>query len=551
MARSLSFRSRILLLVLPVAVVPLAIAGLWLAWGTTRSGEALLRGRVRAALNEVAGQAASNWINLRTEALDLVADSGLRRALAWSPFPSEPPAGFSELARSLPPAVRTVTVYDAEGRALWPNVQLVPAAPPDGSVRSGGAVRERRTLRYSMAVWEGLSDRRLGSVEVLVSQEALLPPGSVPPEAAGMVIGFFDLATGRSLRPLPFDPSLLGQVEFRWGGERWLTARRNLSEPPTTLVVAGPASPLVGPFQRAARQGTLILLGVALAGLLGAMALSRRLTRSLEGLSEAAQAVAGGDLDRTVAVAGSDEVGQVAEAFNRMTVSLRSTLEESARKESLAAVGEFAASLAHEVRNPLTAIRFDLQKALSRLPPDSDVAAPLQRSLSEMDRLNHTIDEALAHARIGRTGVDSVDLQEVLRSAGQAAQPFFQKRGAFLTLGLEGPSVPVLGDVDSLRHVFLNLFRNAAEALGPGGRADVTVSEEPGAVQVTVADSGHGIPEELEQQVFEPLFTTRSEGTGLGLAVVRRIVEAHGGSVTLTSEVGRGTKFRVRLPKSL
>jgi signal transduction histidine kinase len=548
MARSPSFRSRILLLVLLVAVVPLGLAGLWLAWGTTRSGEALLRRRVQAALNAVAGHLVSNWIELRADALDVAEDPGLREALAASPRPPQPPSSFSRITRSLPSVIYAVTVYDAEGDVLWQEVMRALASSGVATGSQRGPM-EFQGLRYRMEVWEGLSDRRLGYVEVLVDPEALLPLSSIPPEAAGMVIGLSDAVTERPLRPLPFEPSLLAEAEFNWGGERWLTARRNLSEPPTTLVMAAPASPLVGPFQRAARQGTLLLLGVAMAGFLGAVAVTRRLTRSLESLSAAARAVADGDLGRTVDADRPDEVGRVAEAFNRMIASLQGSMEELARKESLAAVGELAASLAHEVRNPLTAVRIDLQKALSVLPQDSEVRAALARSLTEIEHLNHTIDETLAHARIGPGAVNAVDLREILESAAEAALPFFEERGASLNLDTEGSPGTVRGDEDALRHLFLNLFRNAAEALGPGGRAEVAVTEGEGTVQVSVADNGHGISRELQDRVFEPLFTTRSEGTGLGLAVVKRIAEAHGGSVTLTSRPGQGTTFVVHFPE--
>jgi two-component system sensor histidine kinase FlrB len=258
--------------------------------------------------------------------------------------------------------------------------------------------------------------------------------------------------------------------------------------------------------------------------------------------------VSKGDFQRRINEDGEDEVGRVAEAFNLMTESLQRTLDELAKKESLAAVGEFAASLAHEIRNPLTAVRVDLQKALAGLSSDSGLRSPLQRSLSEIERLNLTIDETLAQARIGRAGAESVDLRAVLEAGAEAAQPFFQERGASLILGAGEWPLTVRGDADALRQAFLNLFRNAAEALGPGGKAEVGVGVTEGTLEVTVTDTGTGIPEELQQRVFEPLFTTRTDGTGLGLAIVKRIVEAHGGTVALESESGRGTQIRVRLP---
>lgn len=546
-----SFRTRIFLLVAAVATVPLAIVGFWLARGASRSGEALLAERVERALDATVDELVAHWLERRSRVLGLAEDPALAEALrSPGPAPDGSPFGpeaLRERFRELGTSVAAVTVYDRGREARW-----TVARTPDGEVAwtagAGAGAWRASTVRWEVSVWEGLSDRRLGTVEVLLEHEALLPLTAVPAEAAGMVLGLFDLDGRRSLRPVPFDPELLRREEFRWGGDRWVTRRRTIRDPPLTLVAAAPASPVVGPFDGAARRGGLAILATALLGLVAAAALSRRLTRSLERLSDAAQAVAAGDFEGRVAGEGRDEVGRVAAAFNVMAESLEETLDELAAKESLAAVGEFAASLAHEVRNPLTAIRVDLQRALAGVGPGSELRAPLERALAEIEHLNATIEDTLAEARIGRPGADVVDLGEVLRSAADAARPFFAERRATLSLAPTEPGVRIRGDPETLRQAFLNVLRNAAEALGPGGRAEVIVEEDGDAAEVTFVDNGPGIPEELRDRIFEPLFTTRSEGTGLGLTIVKRIVEAHAGTVRVESEPGRGTRVRVRLP---
>ncbi len=291
-----------------------------------------------------------------------------------------------------------------------------------------------------------------------------------------------------------------------------------------------------------------MLLFVTLGAVGGAVVITGRLTRSLRDLSQAAEAVSRGELGHRIDVAGEDEVGRVAEAFNSMTHSLERTLDRLATRESLAAVGQFAASLAHEIRNPLTAIRLDLQRVQEALPPGFDLYEDHVHALAEIQRLNETVDSALASARQGASHEEKVDLEEPIRAAARAAAPTFARSGAAVTLDLEGPAPTVSGDRGALEQLFLNLLRNAAEAMPVGGDATITWSEEGGDAVVVVSDSGPGLPSELLEKVFEPLFTTRPEGTGLGLTVARRIAAAHGGTLDLESPRTGGVRAVVRLP---
>ena len=288
---------------------------------------------------------------------------------------------------------------------------------------------------------------------------------------------------------------------------------------------------------------------MALSAILAAYLLTRRLTHSLERLAAAAQAVSRGEFDAEIENAGTDEVGRVAHAFNRMMANLRRTLRELADRERLAAVGEFAASLAHEVRNPLTAIRIDLQRVEERLPSDSPLREPQSRALREISRLDDTVSETLDVARTGRWRMTVVDLRAPLRAAADAAAHAFAERQGTLDLtGLDDQPLVVLGDASALEQLFLNLLLNAAAALGPGGRAWIEGSKELAEAVVAVRDSGTGIAPELLDNVFQPLFTTRPDGTGLGLTVARRIVDEHGGRIEIESAVGEGTTVRVRVP---
>jgi two-component system sensor histidine kinase AtoS len=365
------------------------------------------------------------------------------------------------------------------------------------------------------------------------------------------VITAKDPATGALLLPAPFDPALLEQGRFSWNEEDWIVIRRSVLEPRVELIAAAPVAPFAAPFRAAARRGAVVLLIAAAVGLGIAGILTARLTRSLERLAEAASDVAGGHLERRVEVQTQDEVGRVARAFNTMIESLRRTIDQLAERESLAAVNEFAAALAHEVRNPLTSIRLDLQEVEERLPEDSPMRTIQSRALEDVERLDRTVAGALDTARSGHIEPRDIDLREPVRAAVRAAAPAFDARGA--RLKWEEPPEPatVRGDPDALERVVLNLLLNAAEALEADASASVELMRSDRDFTITVSDTGCGIAGESLQRVFDPFFTTRPGGTGVGLAVARRIVTAHRGEIRLSSEVGRGTIVQVRLPAAV
>jgi len=539
---ALSFRTRILLIVLTVSVVPLALVGLWLTRSAQRSGQDLLRTRLEETLDQAVARIGNNWLKLRSDLLFLGEDEAVQVALSSSrpsPIAREPPVGLRRLFDELDASVARVRVRDLMGRELWT------LGRTDGRGRDFAA-----TLEQTLAIHQRFPSRELGRLVVDLEFEGLLGRTTVSPSIAGMVLGAADSRTGAQLLPLPFDPTSMEAARFSWGGDDWLTVRRRMSEPALTLVAAAPLSPFAGPFEDAARRGTWWIAVVASGGLALTYLLTRRMTRSLERLASGAEAVSRGDLDIRIENPGTDEVGRVADAFNTMTASLRRTLRELASRERLAAVGEFAASLAHEVRNPLTAIRIDLQRVEESLPAGSPLRDAQARALREIGRLDATVSETLDVARTGRWRERGVDLTEVLRAAADAALPAFAERGVTLdTRGLDGERLLVRGDAKALEQLFLNLMLNAAGALEAGGRAWVEMSAGEDEARVAVHDAGCGIEPDMTDRVFDPLYTTRVDGTGLGLTVVRRIVEQHEGAIDLESEVGVGTTVRVRLPR--
>lgn len=552
--RFISLRTKFLLITLVGAVVPMGLVGYWLTAAARQSGAELLHERLDTTLANVALEVGNRWVEQRSALLSLAEDSGVRRGLqSGAPGAPIPVLGLRLSYPSVRDELQLVLVRDAKQQARWVlapdaagNPELVPAAE---SLRVGDP-RPGEVVVVNVPVIDPGSKTRLGMVEARIRAAGMLPVGSGSTVGAGAVIAMVDRTSGASVVPVPFDVALLGQERFQWEGGQWLTARRSLDEPAVDLFAAAPLDAYVAPFERAAARGLFALLLVATAAIAVATLLTRRITRSLQDLAAAAAAVAAGDLDRQVTPRGDDEVSRVTRAFNAMTDNLRRTLRELSQQQAVAAVGEFASALAHEVRNPLSAIRLNLQHLDETAKDQAALREPLGHALRDIERLNRTVAAALRVARSGRTSLEPIELWPVLDAATRAALPEFVAHGALLDLGEPEARAPVRvrGDAAALEQLFLNLLLNAAQALTAGGRAGITVEASGRAVVVVVWDTGGGMTPAERERVFDPFYSTKPEGTGLGLTLARRIVAAHGGAIDIESAPGAGTRVRVTLP---
>jgi len=539
---TLSLRSSFLLILLLGAFLPLGTVGFWLNRSAVRSGEELVRTRLERGLREAVTGIGARWVTQRTALLQLAEHPEVQRRLrSPASFVGAPleSAMLGEAAVSALDFAEVVLVRDNDG-AVHGQITPVPGELPTD-------VRSAARLPVELPIHDSASGRQIGTIEARLLVSRLTPGAGGWYGIGGSVLGLFDSRTGDPLLPLTIDLERFRQPRFSWANESWMGVSHTLREPPLEIVLAAPLGPFTEPFERTARRGTLALIAVALVAFTLAMWVTGRLTRSLGQLAAAADAVSAGDLDRTVEETGGDETRRVARAFNTMVISLRETLTRLTQKESLAAVGGFATSLAHEVRNPLTSVRLILQKARAK-SEDPKCSELIGTALSTLDGLNRTVSGALSVARSGLVNAQTIDLRTPLEAAMRTAEPEFQARGARLQpLGTAAP-VQVHGDAAALERLFLNLLRNAAQALGPQGRASVGLDVAGGAATVSIVDSGSGIPKEDLERVFEPFYSTRAEGAGLGLAIAKQIVTAHGGELSIESEEGRGTEVRIRLP---
>jgi signal transduction histidine kinase len=546
-----SLRHRFLLAVLAGAVLPLALIGLWLTSTAGQAGEELLRAQLEQSLAGLDSAVQERWLHRRSDLLLLAQNravqQALRRQLLAPRADDDAALDYIHAAyAAMQSAIESVTYADANGEPRW-SLRADPAAVPVLGPPSS-IVPAASTFSVSLDIDDVETGARLGHFEARVRTASVLPPDPVR-GPAGTVLLVREARTGRALLPTAIDATAIRPGRFEIDGTAWLSVSRNVDEPPLVLVLAAPLDPYTRPFEESAFMGALALLVVAGAVVALAYVLSRRLTASLENLARAADDVSRGRLDRRVETDAADEIGRVAHAFNTMTESLRRTLRQLAERQALAAVGEFASQLAHEVRNPLTSLRIDLQIAEEKLEPDARAAVALRRALSTVLRLDATVTGALRVARSGRIDPAPINLQAVLEGAAHAARPALERRGAAVTLQFE-PNVDAhsSGDAAALEQLFLNLLLNAAQAMSAGGHVEIAVRHEHDEMRVTIADDGPGIPANALPHVFEPFFTTRPDGTGLGLAVCQRIVAAHSGRIEIDTAAGAGTRVTVWLP---
>jgi len=232
----------------------------------------------------------------------------------------------------------------------------------------------------------------------------------------------------------------------------------------------------------------------------------------------------------------------------RYDITARKQSEAALRDQaSLAQLGKLAAVVAHEVRNPLAAIRGALQVIGGRLDPASQEHRVVGDVIARVDGLNEIVQDLLQFARPRQPAPVAVSQRDLLSSLVD----LFSRDAmlALVTVDVQADDSRVYVDVDQIQQAFLNLLMNSAQAMHGRGRITISASPVSDTVcEILIQDEGHGIPADVREHLFEPFFTTKHRGTGLGLATARRIVDSHGGTLTLESPEGGGTIARVRLP---
>jgi len=231
----------------------------------------------------------------------------------------------------------------------------------------------------------------------------------------------------------------------------------------------------------------------------------------------------------------------------RADITARKAAEERlAHQAALARVGQMAAVVAHEVRNPLAGIKGAMQVLISRRGPHDPELPVLRDVVARIDALGELINDLMVFARPRPPQPAAFELHRLIHEAVDMIRR--DPAGAALDVGLEGPDATLVADREMVRAALFNLLINAAQAMNGHGRITVTTARTDGACAIRVQDSGPGIPAEIRDQVFEPFFTTKARGGGLGLPIARRTAELHGGTLTLESAPDAGTTVTLTLP---
>jgi signal transduction histidine kinase len=305
----------------------------------------------------------------------------------------------------------------------------------------------------------------------------------------------------------------------------------------------------------------LILMGMVgfLLGLGGATVLARRISRPIERLVEGTVRISKGDFSHRIEIGSEDEIGNLARSFNDMTARLldaREKMEDAHRKlvqaEKLASIGRLAATIAHEIRNPLTSVKLNIQKIVEdgRFgEPETEHLAISQEGIAQIEKF---IKELLNFTRVAELQMDHFPVSFILEASAKVLADAFREKRITLERRIEDGLPEVLVDGDKMRQVFLNVLRNSLEATSPGGRIKVSAARGEGAaagkIRVRISDNGCGIPEKDWDDIFEPFYTTKSTGIGLGLAISRKIVEQHKGTIRVVRKRGPGTAFEILIP---
>ncbi|MBZ0170693.1 Histidine kinase [Candidatus Methylomirabilis lanthanidiphila] len=345
----------------------------------------------------------------------------------------------------------------------------------------------------------------------------------------------------------------------------YLRPIRLINRGPALLEIAYRTSQIESAYLR--RRDEIILAGVAIMAAI-AMAFwyltKRNISKPIHALIEGAAAIGAGELDRQIPIARRDELGRLAAEFNRMTERLKQAreqiLEETIKKvelerqlqhsEKLAAVGRLAAGLAHEIGTPLNIISGRAEYLLPALSESHPSAQSLRIIVEQIARIRRIIEQLLGYARVTPPHIAPTSLSEVFSNVLSLLDHELTQRSIRVTSRIPDTLPKLAADPYLLEQVFVNLLLNALDAMPEGGQVRVAAEAKRDWIEVSVADTGCGIPPESLPRIFDPFFTTKKvgEGTGLGLSVVYGIVKDHGGTIEVKSEPDEGTTFLITFP---
>jgi signal transduction histidine kinase len=296
----------------------------------------------------------------------------------------------------------------------------------------------------------------------------------------------------------------------------------------------------------------LIFLGVAI------IVLSNITLTPLKKLTSAVKNISSGDFSQRLVIRSKDEVGELTGEFNKMAMSLeerdRKLLENNAKlvhAEKLAAIGAISSKITHEIRNPLNAIGLNVELLKDELlKKNLDIGKNIINTISnEIDRLAKISEEYLSYTRIRNVKLEKENPENILKELINLISEEAKIKNIKINYNAVNHNLELLLDSNKLKQAFLNILKNSLEAIGNNGAIEINTKLYNNNFEIEFKDSGCGIPENKEREIFNPFFSTKEKGTGLGLALTKQIITEHNGKIYCESTQGKGTKMVVILPR--
>ncbi|MBI3949982.1 MAG: HAMP domain-containing protein [Acidobacteria bacterium] len=305
------------------------------------------------------------------------------------------------------------------------------------------------------------------------------------------------------------------------------------------------------------RNRLLAMAGMLIATMLLLIWLVWRFTRPIDDLLRAERQVARGDLDVQLQVRHRDEIGSLAETFNEMVNALKRNrqLEERLREvEQAAAIGRLASGIAHEIRNPLNFINLSIDHVRSRFRPAVGDGTQFEKLLdsikSEVARLNRLVTDFLSYGRPTRISPQSIDLPRLVDDVLSPLAAQAEEQQVQIVVESDAILPEIQADAELVKICLSNLFINALQAMPMGGQLKVALTSQGNGVTIAVSDTGIGIAPEHLDKIFEPYYSNKETGIGLGLALTKKLVQDHGGTITVRSQPDQGSTFTITLPQA-
>lgn len=307
--------------------------------------------------------------------------------------------------------------------------------------------------------------------------------------------------------------------------------------------------------QKRMRMLTLpIIAFVIIIGVIASVLFARRITEPLNRFINFTKILGKGEFGKQIEFKSKDEIGELAESFNRLSMDLKTTREKMEETyaythllhaEKLSSIGQISAGLAHELKNPVTTLKMLFQAFREQPEMTEEDIEIINNEIEKIDRILTRFFSFVKHKGFN---LAPVDISHIIDRVLDLASFDIRSRGITIHKEIPPTISPVKADSHLLEQVFLNLIINSTEAMPDGGEIRILGKDDGRFIDVVISDMGKGIPANIQTRVFEPFFTTKGNGTGLGLSIAYNIIKEHGGRLFFDSDEGKGTSFTVRLP---